>query len=49
MVMICPRCGRQAVGWPLKRADVCSPKNWVDCIRNPEDIIAKQKPKDSVP
>lgn len=34
--MLCPRCKREMVGWPLKRADVCSPKYWVSCIRSPK-------------
>lgn len=29
----CPRCGRVNDPWPLKRADVCSPKDWAVCIR----------------
>ena len=39
----CPRCGREAVGWLLKRADVCSPKDWGVCIREPETIEAKRR------
>lgn len=31
--IICPRCGRENHPWPLKRADVCSPKDWAHCIR----------------
>ena len=34
---ICPRCKRKAVGWPTKRPDVCSPVDWVHCIRNLEE------------
>lgn len=41
--MTCPRCQRETHGWPLRRADVCSPKAWVACIRNPEVIQAKGK------
>lgn len=41
----CPRCKREAYGWPLKRADVCAPKEWVHCLRNPETIIAKRSPR----
>jgi len=38
--MICPRCKREVVPWPLKRADVCSEKRaWV-CIRQFEDVAA---------
>ena len=44
--MICPRCKREAVGWPLYRGDRCSPEYWVNCIREPEDIQkALDKPK----
>ena len=38
--VICPRCKRRAEGWPLRRADICSPKNWVNCIRDPYVILA---------
>ena len=31
---ICPRCQRIATGWPLKRADVCAPPQWAQCLRN---------------
>jgi hypothetical protein len=31
---ICPRCKRIAKGWPLQRADRCSPKYWAYCLRN---------------
>ena len=31
----CLRCKRVTEGWPLVRPDVCSPKGWVQCIRNP--------------
>jgi hypothetical protein len=37
----CPRCRRPMVGWPLVRPDLCSPKGWVSCIRNPEAVAAK--------
>jgi hypothetical protein len=40
--VICPRCKRKAVGWPLKRADVCSPKDWADCLRHPSVILNRQ-------
>lgn len=33
--VLCPRCNRPMVGWPIKRADICSPKYWANCIRNP--------------
>ncbi len=36
--MICPRCKRPAVGWPLRRGDRCSPKDWANCIRRPEAV-----------
>jgi hypothetical protein len=38
--MICPRCKREAVGWPLRRADRCSPKDWVRCLREPDNVRA---------
>lgn len=31
--LVCERCGRVLRPWPLKRADLCSPKEWVYCIR----------------
>lgn len=34
----CPRCMREAHGWSLKRADVCSPSDWANCIRDPQVI-----------
>jgi hypothetical protein len=40
MVVICPRCQRQAVGWPLRRADRCSPKDWAKCLREPDNVRA---------
>jgi len=39
--MICPRCQREAIGWPLRRADVCAPKGWQYCLREPEAIAKK--------
>lgn len=33
---ICPRCKRATDGWPLRRADVCSPRWWGRCIRTPQ-------------
>lgn len=36
----CPRCDREARGWPLERADRCSPRDWVYCIRQPEAVLA---------
>jgi hypothetical protein len=39
--VVCPRCGRVAVGWPLKRTDDCSIDRYNVCFRNPETIIAK--------
>jgi hypothetical protein len=38
--VICPRCGRLATGWPLKRTDVCSLPDAVVCIRQPETVLA---------
>jgi hypothetical protein len=43
--VICPRCKREAVGWPLKRADVCSLKSWEVCIREPHEIERKKRLK----
>jgi len=40
--IVCPRCKRIAKGWPLHRPDVCSPKEWMNCIREPTVIEAKQ-------
>lgn len=40
--MICPRCKREAKGWPVYRADVCSPSDWVSCIREPVNILRAQ-------
>lgn len=39
MGVTCNRCGREAVGWPLARADLCSPRDWVSCIREPESVV----------
>lgn len=36
--VICPRCKREAVGWPLKRRDICSPKDWIYCLREPNTV-----------
>jgi hypothetical protein len=44
-VVICPRCGREAKGWPLKRGDRCSPSDWVSCIRDP-DLIRQAVPEE---
>lgn len=43
--IICPRCKRVAAGWPLVRADVCSPKDWYRCLRNLETVMAKLRAK----
>jgi hypothetical protein len=35
--VICPRCRRVVDPWHLKRGNngnLCSPKGWVNCIRN---------------
>jgi hypothetical protein len=37
---VCPRCKRVATGWSLRRADVCSPKDWAQCIRQMADVEA---------
>jgi hypothetical protein len=34
--VICPRCNRPALGWPLPRADRCSERRAVSCMRDPE-------------
>jgi hypothetical protein len=31
--LICPRCRREVRPWPIKRYDVCAPKDWIYCIR----------------
>ncbi len=41
-LVVCPRCQREALGWPLRRADLCGPKDWAFCLREPEQIIAQQ-------
>jgi hypothetical protein len=46
--MKCPRCEREAVGWVLRRADVCAPKGWAHCLREPSVILAKQAAKEAV-
>lgn len=38
-LIICPRCKREVMGWPLWRPDLCSPKDWAKCIRNETDVI----------
>lgn len=43
--VICPRCKRVAVGWPLKRGDVCAPKYYTYCLREPSVIRAKAAKK----
>jgi hypothetical protein len=37
--LLCDRCGRPVVGWLLKRADVCSPDRWENCIREPQAVL----------
>lgn len=39
----CPRCERRVEPWPLKRADVCAPREWVVCIRHWPDIMKAEK------
>ena len=36
----CPRCNREAMGWHLRRRDVCSPQGWAFCLREPDVILA---------
>lgn len=43
--MICPRCKREAVGWPLERGDRCSPPKWAKCIREPYNIRKEEELK----
>jgi hypothetical protein len=31
--MTCPKCGREWHPWPIKRPNLCAPKEWVNCIR----------------
>ena len=33
VAVTCDRCKREMRPWPLRRADVCSPKDWAYCIR----------------
>jgi hypothetical protein len=37
--MTCPRCKREVDPWPLARADVCSPKGWLHCIRDFGNVL----------
>jgi hypothetical protein len=39
--VVCPRCHRPAVGWPLERGDRCSPPDWANCIRDPATVLAQ--------
>lgn len=44
--MKCPKCSRTLHPWPLKRPGTCSPKSWVNCIRNDRrtlDIVEVQR------
>lgn len=43
--VICPRCHRKAVGWPLRRGDRCSPKDWAVCLREPAVILVAAQAK----
>lgn len=38
--VVCPRCNRPAIGWPLMRGDRCAPKNWGHCLRWTQDVVA---------
>jgi hypothetical protein len=38
--VICPRCKRPTMGWPLKRRDTCGGKDAVYCIRDPGAALA---------
>lgn len=40
---LCPRCGRPVKPWPLKRADVCAPDDFQDCIRHWPDIMKAER------
>lgn len=46
--IICDRCGRETRDWPIKRPDVCSPKDWQYCIRTPENIAATKAARKEV-
>jgi hypothetical protein len=37
--IICPRCKRPTLGWPLKRPDKCSEKRAVHCMRDPQAVL----------
>ena len=39
----CPRCNREAMGWPLRRKDICSPQGWAFCLREPSVILATRR------
>jgi hypothetical protein len=41
--MICPRCKRLLEPWPLKRNDMCAPKDWKVCIRTVENVRAQER------
>ena len=38
--VICPRCRKPAVGWPLRRGDRCGERGAVQCLRDPETVLA---------
>jgi hypothetical protein len=40
-LICCPRCHREVDPWPLKRADICSPKDWAYCIRQMDNVLAQ--------
>lgn len=46
MIVVCPRCLRAAVGWPLARRDLCAPPTWAVCLRNPETVLSKLTDRD---
>lgn len=35
----CDRCGRVVSPWPCQRPEVCSPKDWANCIRQIEPVL----------
>jgi hypothetical protein len=37
-LLLCPICRRRIVGWPYQRSAHCSPKGWVNCIGEPQNV-----------
>ncbi len=38
--IICPRFGRPAFGWPLRRRGFCNVEGAMSCLRDPEVVLA---------